>query len=1209
MCIATTSNDVRNISQRKNVRGKRSGIGNRILIAVQQNPNSVTIRSAPDGHCLLHSFVSSWQSQLVSTQEDQENLLTIQKVKTLLFQEIQNNIPFYCQLNGCNEYELMRQRNNYLERKLYNSDLVDIMPLILCETFNVKIKIVCKYQGSDIPKMTCFKPMRNVDSNSINTIYLYRVPEHYDGLRFAVKTTEQSIHPVNDASRSSNCVNNLPAHSTPEQEHGCNDKALKEDSDCVVQVLHTSTLVSKDTNTDTADSNANCKITLLNVNCQSVRSKKESFLQLLDEVNPDIIVATETWTRPSDTDGEIIPVSLYNIERRDRPNDPHGGVFIAAKKGLDLIRGKTVPNCEILWCKININSSYKINVGAYYRPHSNDETSFEIMTQTFQELQKDTNQPIILAGDLNYPGVDWITRELKKDCPSSRLHKEFMEFLEANELTQLINQPTRNENILDLVITNSPDTVHGVKVIPGISDHDGCAVVEFHFPTKQVRPKYKCVQNFALADWLAFHQDLEKVKCNIISKADTATADELYSEFAEAIEEGIRKYIPTKSFRENKKLPFVTKYIRKLINTRNRLYKKLQRQRSNKCSRNDDKLEMTLGKFKELKCIVQLELRKAYWSYVERILGVTISEDSESGIQQTSNLKQFYKFIKSQRVQNSNISMLKESDCTFTSSKEKADVFNRQFTSVFTMETPFDHLNNRANFCDAMEDITFSVGGIHSLLRKIDVSKAKGPDNISPKILKELADVIAPILAIIFQVSYNSGQVPSLWKTANVVPVFKCGDKTNPANYRPISLTCICCKLMEKIVLRNILDHNNDHNILNRMQHGFRSKHSCETQLIEFTSEIINNLEKGYTTDVLVMDFSKAFDKVGHDRLLAKLNYYGIQGKTHFWIKAFLENRTQRVVVDGAFSSEAKVTSGVPQGSVLGPCLFLFYINDLPNQLSSTVRLFADDTIVYRTIHNSDDETKLQEDLDKLAEWEKNWQMEFNPDKCKVLRIAKSKMQNLNLNTHYNLHGKSLEMAKEVKYLGLTITSDFSWNAHISNINSKANRTLGLLKRTLKLRSRHLKATAFKTIVRPVIEYASSVWDPYTEDNIKKLERIQRRAARYSLCRYDRIDSVTEMLKELNWETLAERRQRSRLTMLYKMTHGLASVEHTEHLKPIQRVTKHLSENAFQVPYSKSNYGKFAFFPRTIREWNSLPKETQTATSLGCFKSRLLLNE
>ena len=245
---------------------------------------------------------------------------------------------------------------------------------------------------------------------------------------------------------------------------------------------------------------------------------------------------------------------------------------------------------------------------------------------------------------------------------------------------------------------------------------------------------------------------------------------------------------------------------------------------------------------------------------------------------------------------------------------------------------------------------------------------------------------------MIFRKSLATGEVPDDWRTANVTPAFKKGQKYQEENYQPILLTSVCCKIMEHVIASQIMNHGEMNNILYTLQHGFRRGRSCESQLIEFIDDLSNNLHNNQQTDILVMDFAKAFDKVCHSLLTHKLHHYGLQGNVNRWIKNWLANRKQSVVVEGEQSQFVRVESGVPQGSVLGPCLFLFYINDLPAKLHSSVRLFADDTIAYLVIRSHEDADLLQEDLVTLAAWEDQWRMKFHPSKCnKMPKISQSK--------------------------------------------------------------------------------------------------------------------------------------------------------------------------------------------------------------------------
>ena len=321
---------------------------------------------------------------------------------------------------------------------------------------------------------------------------------------------------------------------------------------------------------------------------------------------------------------------------------------------------------------------------------------------------------------------------------------------------------------------------------------------------------------------------------------------------------------------------------------------------------------------------------------------------------------------------------------------------------------------------------------------------------------------MAPALTIIYQASLDQGQVPDDWRSAYVTPLFKKGDKAKVSNYRPVSLTSVCCKVVEHIIHSQVINHLEANNILSDEQHGFKKHRSCESQLINTINDLAKGLDNKQQIDAVTLDFSKAFDKVPHHRLAMKLHHYGVRGNTLMWIKSFLANRSQQVVVDGESSKPAPVTSGVPQGTVLGPLLFLVYINDLPKEVNSTSRLFEDDCLLYRIIRSEADTIKLQEDLDRLQMWEKNWLMSFNPDKCEVIRITNKRKT---INAQYSIHGQVLQMTDKAKYLGITIDSKISWGPHINNITKKATNTLAFLRKNISSCPKNIRETSYKSLV------------------------------------------------------------------------------------------------------------------------------------------------
>ena len=550
-----------------------------------------------------------------------------------------------------------------------------------------------------------------------------------------------------------------------------------------------------------------------------------------------------------------------------------------------------------------------------------------------------------------------------------------------------------------------------------------------------------------------------------------------------------------------------------LTTKRNKYFKKMKQ---HPCKKNTDQ-------YRETKRRLQKESRKAYWQYLENI--ICYDESMETAQKQNK----FWNYIRNTKKDSSGVAPLRSDGLLVDDTKEKAEILNRQYFSVFTPENTDEQLPPLNDNFQSMPEIKVTILGTEKLLKNLDPTKATGPDQIPARILKQFAAEFAPHLTTIFNTSITKGEVPTDWRQANVIPIYEKGEKYLASNYRPVSLTCICCKLLEHIVVSNILKHLDLHSILVDCQHGFRAKRSCETQLLTLSHELLSNLHSSIQTDMIILDFSKAFDKVPHKKLLWKLNNYGIRGNTWKWISAFLSNRMQQVALDGEVSGQLPVVSGVPQRSVLGPLLFLIFINDLPVAVTSKTILFADDCILYRQIYNHDDSITLQQDLDSLAAWEKMWGMQFHPEKCISLSVTRSQKP---FHTSYILKGHTLESVTTAKYLGITISKDMNWDTHINNITSKANKIIGFLRRNLPIQNTETKTLAYKSMVRSNLEYCASVWSPRTEKLKSKLEQVQRRGARYVTNRYHNTSSVSAMLNHLQLPTLEHRRNLNRITML-----------------------------------------------------------------------------
>ena len=373
-------------------------------------------------------------------------------------------------------------------------------------------------------------------------------------------------------------------------------------------------------------------------------------------------------------------------------------------------------------------------------------------------------------------------------------------------------------------------------------------------------------------------------------------------------------------------------------------------------------------------------------------------------------------------------------------------------------------------------------------------------------------------------------------------------------------------------------------------QHAFRKRHICETQLITVINDWAKILDKGGQVDTFILDFEKTFYTPPHELLKSKLYGYGIGGKTLKWIDSFLCFRQQRVVVNGITSDWARLLSDVPQGTVLGPLLFSLYINDITTDIDSEIRLFADDCVCYREIKSTEDTVKLQKDIDRLDCWARNWGMRSQPVKCNIMQITRTWIKKINAS--YNLEETVLDNLENIKYLGVTITNDLKWNTHVNNICTKANRTLGFLRRNLSTCPQDVnsdvKESAYKGLMRPVLEYGSSVWDPSSIRLQEELEKVQKRRARFVTGNFIfKTGSMTGILEQLKWESLKKRRRDSRIIMLYKGLKGAASIPTNDLVPPIKHVRNYHSL-AFQTPLANTDIYKSSFFPQTIRDWNSL---------------------
>lgn len=499
-----------------------------------------------------------------------------------------------------------------------------------------------------------------------------------------------------------------------------------------------------------------------------------------------------------------------------------------------------------------------------------------------------------------------------------------------------------------------------------------------------------------------------------------------------------------------------------------------------------------------------------------------------------------------------------------------------------------------------MYPVTIDAVGVQRLIHNLKLSSCCGVDEINPKFLKNTELFSSIFLSLVFSQSIQCSTLPLDWKVGKVVPLHKSGNTQSPLNYRPISLTSVPCKLLEHIIYSNIVSFLESNSFFTPFQHGFRKHYSCETQLLYFTNDIASALDRGSLVHCIFLDFQKAFDTVPHQLLLLKISTLNIDPNILKWIECFLTYRTQFVTTNDYDSPLSKVTSGVPQGSVLGPLLFLIYINDLPDHINSSIRLFADDCVLYREITQESDISLLQTDLQTISTWCNKWLMTLNSNKSKCMTITR---RSTSPSCSYSINAVPLQHVTSYKYLVVHITNNLSWQTHINYICSNANRTLGYLRRNFSNAPLSLKILLYRSLVRPKLEYASAIWDPAQQNLITALESVQNRSARFISSNYSRTASVSKMKSDLELPNLTVRRKLARLHFFHKIFFHNPSIRRELISQPSYHSSRIDHQYKVAVPFCRTELFSACFLPRTCADWNHLPSSIVSIQDASKFKS------
>ena len=937
-------------------------------------------------------------------------------------------------------------------------------------------------------------------------------------------------------------------------------------------------------------------------------SKLSDLRAYLFTYEPEIVVLNETWLNKHVNDGELVSDQFYTIYRKDRTKRDMemydkkggGGVMILCKNnmGIEVDQVKDKVNLPIVTILLKSKNLTPICISTFYRYDYSGSDCLEETERYYTRLSRKYKN-LAIIGDLNLSSVkDW-------DDPvsSNSIHEGFAHLFTSLGMSSLINAPThRDGNVLDLILTNNSSCFSNVSV------EENCLVKSDHFTIKcevqikKIRPKFKTAKKFSYkkADWDAINEGL--IRYDWTKEFKHLRAEQSLQKFKSKLDITLRHHVPLVNVKIGSQPPWYDDELRQL---------KRSMDNSRKASLkfpNDVSL-------KNVFTCMEAEYRKASREKETHFLELSSIDESAST---AAISKKFFKHVKSKTSSTRVPDIVHYEDNSEKSSQQKCKMFNdffcKQFTQASTYSTPIDFDRNHDN---DFNNETFHFDEVVDILRKLDASKATGPDNIDGIVLKKCHKSLAYPLVLIFNKVFDEGSIPTEWKNANVVPVHKKGDKSNVENYRPISLTCLIMKVFEKLVrerlYRACLEKVTPH------QHGFVPLKSCTTQLIEFNCELAINLNQHLQTDIIYFDFQKAFDSVSHDVILEKLKVqYNINGKMLQFLKAYLSGRRQRVALDGEFSEWSNVKSGVPQGSILGPFLFVLFINDIVEAIGdegeTNIKLYADDLKIWRTIKNEND--SLQPDIDRLIEWSVKNKMKFHPNKCKLLRCT---LKHKPVNLKYYLGSSEIQQCTNETDLGVITNRKLSPLEHQNMIISKTSQRLGLVKRTSALVDSPLKRrTLYVSLVSSLFEHCSQIWRPVSASSIEKFEKLQKRALKWinneMELSYDWKTYVSK-LKQRKILPITERFLYNDLKLFHKIFYGSSSLKLPMFLHKYipdrhDRRTTRQQTNRDQTDIIGTHNPnidafKHSYFYRIHVEWNNLPHDLRCLDSHDAFVAKL----
>ena len=928
-----------------------------------------------------------------------------------------------------------------------------------------------------------------------------------------------------------------------------------------------------------------------------VKTLKERAIE--DEVI--IIALVETHLRSEIVDAEIW-IDGFSIFRQDRKQGiKKGGVIIYIRD--DFAKSAELLSCDsngsVEWANVFFREMQMV-FSLVYRPPPCDSLKFSQYVEALRSDVASIGEPspsVTLCGDFNMPIISWPNREVYGGSLSTRTQAmELFKLMEDMLLEQYIEVPTRMNNILDLFLTSNEEIVNDVRVEKTIlSDHSlvriNCCLyngLEGNVKANKLRGLESFDFHHSRVNWGEFEGELLRVAWNY-----AGSPDEIYDQMLSIFYEIASKYIPKKRGRNRKN---IIPHDRKIL-----MRKKLHLLKQIRTSRHPQRISGLEGKVKS----IETDLQKSHEAGAAR-------EESRAIDRIKTNPRYFYSYANSKAKIKAPIGPFKDGTRMIEDAKEKANILKLQYESVFNVPVHGTAAYDVDNDPDAegFADVEFTEADIIKAVGKISSSSAAGPDGVPAILLKKCIGALARPLAVLFQKSLNQCHMPPKWKYGLITPIYKGQTRSHPKNYRPVTLTSHIIKIMERIVALKLAEFMTENELYNESQHGFRKGRSCISQLLEHHQRIVSWMEEDALVDVIYLDFAKAFDTVDHGILLRKLRTIGVSGPLIRWISCFLHDRWQAVVVEGEVSEASRVVSGVPQGTVLGPLLFLVHISDIDREVSHAfVKSFADDTRISLPICKSADGHLMQEDLETIYNWATRNNMKFNGSKFEHLRYSSRALDPPHGTVYVDPSGEGIDLSSSVRDLGVLMSNDARFQEQIESVSKKGKQMIGWILRTFKTRETLPLLTLYKSLVVPIMEYCSQLWSPLVVGKIRRLESIQRtfthRIAQVRDLNY------WERLKELRLYSLERRRERYQIMYIWKILNGVVDnlegnlgVETQRHMRlGLKCKIPPLNSRALT---SVKTIKESSFLVHGPRLFNELPKNLREyGGSPAGFKSRL----